>query len=288
MTKLKTTAILAICVLATACGTQFLYNRLDFIIPWYIGDYVSLERPQKRFLDDKLRPLLRWHREQELARYLRLLQQVEQDLGGEVTAQTTQRWRDELTRAWERVKSRALPPLLELGGELSDAQMREFIAALRDKQRELEEEHLERDETAYRDEIRAEFRDNFEDYLGPLTAPQRVRIDRAATEMRRVDHIWLRRRAERTDALAAILQNRRPGWQDATRATLARFSNTRAPAQQEIFLHNREVIQRAIADVLNLRTAAQSQHLAQEIADLREDIEGLIGQGFVVEARPQG
>ena len=60
------TALLVL--LLTGCSTTFLYNRLNIILPWYMGTYVDLDRQQRDYLDELLDPFLTWHREEELAR----------------------------------------------------------------------------------------------------------------------------------------------------------------------------------------------------------------------------
>ena len=47
-------------------STTFVYNRLNLIIPWYVGKYVDLSRDQKKVLDAELQPFLQWHRHEEL------------------------------------------------------------------------------------------------------------------------------------------------------------------------------------------------------------------------------
>jgi hypothetical protein len=59
--------LVLVLVLVSACSsTTFVYNRLDFLLPWYLGDYVELEREQKKYLDAVLDPFLQWHRMEEL------------------------------------------------------------------------------------------------------------------------------------------------------------------------------------------------------------------------------
>ena len=73
-------------LLAAGCTMSFTYNHLDWLIPWYVDDYVDLSRQQRQLLQGQLGPVLQWHREEELERYLELLDQIEADLAGEVTA----------------------------------------------------------------------------------------------------------------------------------------------------------------------------------------------------------
>ena len=58
----------------TACSaTQFIYNRVDILVRWYLGDYVSLDRDQRARFDQRLEVFLEWHRSEELPSYVVLL-----------------------------------------------------------------------------------------------------------------------------------------------------------------------------------------------------------------------
>ncbi len=49
MPRLRNFLVVCCLLLLSACsGTTFFYNRLDFFIPWYVDDYVELEREQYR------------------------------------------------------------------------------------------------------------------------------------------------------------------------------------------------------------------------------------------------
>ena len=52
----KVISALLLLMLTGCSGTTFVYNRLDFLIPWYVGKYVDLTRLQKQLLDEQLDP----------------------------------------------------------------------------------------------------------------------------------------------------------------------------------------------------------------------------------------
>ena len=55
----------------TGCSaTQFIYNRVDILVRWYLDDYVSLDREQQARFDARLETLLVWHRREELPAYV--------------------------------------------------------------------------------------------------------------------------------------------------------------------------------------------------------------------------
>jgi len=95
-------AILCAALLA-GCTASFTYNHLDRLIPWYVDGYVDLTRDQRKTLRGELEPVLQWHREEELVRYIGTLDRLEADLNGTVTAGMVQAWIDDLAAAVEGI-----------------------------------------------------------------------------------------------------------------------------------------------------------------------------------------
>ena len=276
-------AALVACVLClTACsGTTFVYNRLDTILPWYVDDYVELNATQERQLEEILRPFLDWHRQQELPRYVALLERVDSSLDQEVTPAELAGIYDEMQVAWLRLEQESLDGLLELGASLSDAQVEEFLVYMRERQEEYEEEYLSRSGSEYREEIYDNLADTLEDYLGRLTSEQKDLLRQAAAEFERADEVWLQERAASIERLAVMLQ-RQPGWQERIREAVRQRGETASPRYQQVYQHNLDAVFAAVAGVLNSRTQLQDRYLREELAGLREDLETLIAQGLPV------
>ena len=77
-------------LLAAGCTMSFTYNHLDWLIPWYVDDYVDLSRQQRQVLQSQLGPVLQWHREEELEHYLEWNAQIAGGLHeGPAAARTT-------------------------------------------------------------------------------------------------------------------------------------------------------------------------------------------------------
>ena len=53
----------------SACSLRLTYNYLDWIIPWYVDEYVSLTDDQENLFDRATVELLDWHRYAELPKY---------------------------------------------------------------------------------------------------------------------------------------------------------------------------------------------------------------------------
>ena len=272
-------AAVLLCLLGACSSTTFVYNRLDSILPWYLDDYVDLNNTQDRQLDEMLAPFLTWHRQQELPRYVALLEQVEVDLDGPVSAAEVAGIYTGIEDAWLRLQDKSLDWLLALGASLSDEQVEEFLEELNERQEEYEEEYLERSEREYREDSYESLVDSMQDYLGRLTDAQRDRLRAASLELRRSDSIWLQERAAWLQRLDVLMQ-RQPGWEQRVREAIALRDETVSAQYIATYEHNLEVIFSAIAAVLDSRSERQDRRLRAELRDLREDLQTLIDQGM--------
>ncbi len=265
-------------ILLSGCSsTTFLYNRLDFIVPWYVQKYVDLDRVQTQSLKEMLQPFLAWHRTRELPAYLALLDDVEALLKTEVSSEALRTILLDAEAAWLRTEDKGLDWLIGLGEQLSSEQINEFITELRDKQKEYEEEYLDRSEEEYREDAYDNLMDSTQDYLGRLDALQREVYRDAAEQLLRSDAIWLRERAVWLDRLENILR-REPGWQQVLRDSLVNREQSRSVEYRETYEHNLQVVLNAVAAVLNSRDQKQDRRLHGKVNDLREDLQALIAK----------
>ena len=277
-------AVLLALLLLAGCGNTFLYNRLDWLIGWYVDDYVELSRAQEKVFQQRLRPVLDWHRREELALYAAFLQQIEADSAAPLSADTVRDWSRQLLLALERIEARLWPLIHELGADLDQAQMAELLKNIQARQRELEEEYLTRTDEEYAEDNFDRLSENLRDFLGPLSAAQEDQIARAAQAMRRLDQAWLEERRLWLKTLQR-LSAREPGWQAALRAAWAQRKKRRTPRYHAHRRHNMDLIHALVAAVLNARSERQDRHLQRELDSLRDDLQTLIGQAETASPR---
>jgi hypothetical protein len=275
--RIRHSILLIALILLSACSNTFMYNQLDWLIPWYMDDYVDLDREQRRAFKAQLRDLLGWHRSEELASYILILDGIREDLQEPVTGSDVEGWANLGLAAYERIEERMLPMLFDLGRQLSDPQMEAFLQRLEQGQRELEEEYLERTDEEYTRDGQENLEDSLSDVLGRLTDEQEQVIAGAAASLQRFDFAWLEERRQWLETLATLLQ-REPGWEQAIMDALKDREKNRTDAYRSIYRHNAVIINDAIAAVLNLRTGKQDARLMDEIADYQRDLRKLIAQ----------
>lgn len=270
--------VIALFVVSACSSTTYVYNRLDFLLPWYMDDYVDLNAEQEAYLDELLVPFLAWHRAQELPVYLTALNRIEDSLNEPLTPTGVGALVTDFESAWLRLQGEGLTQLLDLGARLSDEQIAAFLEALWEQQREFEEEYLERSEAEFYEDNYDNTLDTFQDYMGKLSDVQRQWVRESSRQLLRSDQVWLQERALWLNRLAVLLE-RKPGWQQRVRAAISARNDTASPDYQRVYEHNMDAIYQLTAQVLNARSERQSRYLKDKLTDIRQDLEALIAQG---------
>ena len=263
--------LLAVLLSQTSCSNEFIYNRVDRIAQFYIERYIDLDKDQSHFLKVNLESIKQWHRREELQGYLEFLDTVESDLRHDISGATVAGWVERLRQAYNAIRDKALPPMIEMAQTLTSDQVRELAANMEKRNRKLEKEYLSRDESEYRENAYDEMDDRLSDWLGRLTAEQKHRLHSATSSLERLDRKWLDGRRSWQKQVIGELQ-RKPGWQ--ARLTALVKNRTEYTSERDIAANHRneQRIYDAVADVLNMRTDRQQQKLQEKLHDWQRDL----------------
>lgn len=271
-------ALGALLLLGACSGTTFVYNRLDFLLPWYVDDYTELNSQQEQYLADLLAPFLAWHRNQELPAYVEIVTGIESSLDRPQTPAGIAAVFAQMEAAWLRLEGQALDWLLDLGAQLTDEQIAGFLKVLGEQQTEYEEKYLKRTDEEFYEDSYDNLVDNAKEYLGALSDEQRKLLREASRRLLRSDQAWLHERSLWLKELAELLK-REPQWQQRLRDAVARRREHPSPEYQRIYKHNMDVVYELIATLLNGRSAQQDRHLRDKLDALRRDLNTLIEEG---------
>ena len=275
--------LLAWCLLLstlTGCSaTQFIYNRVDVLVRWYLDDYVSLDRYQRVQFDERLDIFLEWHRREELPEYVLLLDDALTILDNGVPLDAARDMADRIELAAIRFQDPFLELLLSTGKDLRREQREAFIDNMLAKQEEFEADRLARSDDEYREDLEKRFDKQLSRYMGPLSSAQTDRIAAGVADMTRLDRFWLEDRRVWIEALSDILLRAENDWPDQVRALIAGREEALLPAYREGIDHNGEVILQLSRDVLISRTEKQDRKLRGKLLALRDDLAALAAQG---------
>ncbi|MFT5482363.1 MAG: hypothetical protein ACI9GW_001013 [Halieaceae bacterium] len=262
-------------ILVTACSSNFFYNRLDYLVPWYVDGYVDLSSAQRTQLKSDLGPILRWHRAEELAQYSQFISDVETELDADVCVETMQRWVDFSLESYGRVLARSQSMLLDLTADLSAAQVGQLIDKLREEQREDQKEFLQRTRVEYDKANYENMEEGLEDWLGRLDRTQRAGLQSAIAKLVRYDQLWLDDRQLWVDKIAGVLSARAPGWREALETAMNLRGDYSGRSYREVSERNQAILSEAVVAVLNSRSTAQDKKLRKKLKEWRVRFEKL-------------
>jgi Family of unknown function (DUF6279) len=270
---------LLLLVAAGAAGcAKVMYNRLDALAAWYVGDLVSLDAQQSADLRSWLKQTLQWHRDSELTRYVRFLRELSSEV-----AQPAQR--SAYLRAIERVEgfaadfaAQTAPEATRLLMELSPAQVEELMTNLEEKSAERAEDdtdeikagtwHANRNKSTQRQVKR---------WTGTVTEEQRLLVRELTQQMQPTTEDWLEsQRRWRTALRAALADRDSPEAAQQRILQLLREPDTQWTAQYKSKeASNREQTLALLTALDASLTPAQRERMQRELVALAERLEAL-------------
>ena len=169
--------IIVILPLAACSLLQLTYNNLNWVIPWYVDDYIVLNNQQKTLLDELVKQELRWHRKSQLPLYARFLRQLNRDLESGLTPAKVTRHIAGFEQFRTALMQETATHLATLLGTTSNDQLDGMFTKLEEYNKEFfatyigqSPEELQRNRLERMEGI-------FSSWLGPLTKIQRAAID---------------------------------------------------------------------------------------------------------------
>jgi len=271
---------LVACLLFSCSSTRLTYNYLDWIIDWYLDDYLSLNNLQEDFYRQRMAAFLRWHRTDELVRYSHFAAQLQQDMRGPLSASVLQERYGAINGFWRDSMERAAPECAELLLLLDQDQRRFLYAAAEKKQKQLEGKHVA-EIAAERNRRQCELAQKaIERFTGGLTGPQKALLERWAEALSPVEPLWLENRRTWLRSFQSVLEGSEPEAekQRQLRRLFVEPEYLWAPAYRECVRQNETAIFSMLADLHGTLTGKQLQHLNTELENLKKDFISLSQQ----------
>lgn len=278
----KKIIILAIAVLSlTSCSSKFAYNNLDWLVHWYLDDYVELNDEQKDIFDQQMTMWLKWHRSQELAQYVAHLKSLKEDVESQtLNSELIQNHMARGREHWLRLRDTISPQLGELALHLSDEQVIYFFTALEKENKETEEELDEQVQLSADERLEKRIDDLIEqvkERVGRLTAEQKAIVKQFAPDFRSTSLMWLAyRRSVQSEArrlFAARKDN--PEFPQQLSQLLLNTDDYRSEEYLAGIEHNRKIYSQMLETILPTLTAKQKRKLIKNLDDMIDDFEDL-------------
>ena len=267
----------------SGCSTRLLYPNLDWIIPFYIDDYISLDNEQDNQLDNELISLLGWHCQTQLPAYsgtLRILALELEATPGSLTTEQIGSYAKRFEEHWDMLLGRLLPQGAELLGSASDSQVTELIENLEQGNVKFREKYVEIEPDEVQQTRTSDMVDTLERWVDPLTREQKQRIEEWSLQMEDIGKERLKHRMLLVDEFSKIVVDRNSSatYQQDLVALLVDLDVTRSPEYIEMLQNNRTRTHRLLVDLYVTLDQEQHQQLTKNILSLAKDFDALACQ----------
>ena len=273
---MKKILLFSLIFLVGCSSTTFIYNRIDFLLPWYLESYVDLNQEQRQKLNELLEPFFEWHREEELPKYVKIIEDFESILDEKIELASIEAITHEVEQSWFRLEDNMIAWVIPMTRELSNEQITEFLQTMQAKTAQNENKYLSRNLQTYQNDNYKRIRKNLRRFIGGMNKDQLDLIDIASKEMIRVDGQWIDNRKALIENLKVILK-RGAGW-ELDLENITHRDDKVASNYRRTYSHNIAVNERLFVEILNSRTEKQDKKLRSQLLRYKTDIKTLIAQ----------
>ena len=196
-------------VLLAGCSTARMgYDWIPALTLWQFDRYLALDRDQAQETRQRIDSVLDWHRRVELPRYASYLEQTARQLESAPTVDAAmfEDWRRRLHDAWLALVPRLASPLAELALSLRASQIDRLERRLAERTEELHAKYLPEDSRRQIEARVERWLDRTEFLFDEVSDTQVEALRRLAGQMPPYEHLWLRERELRVQALLTLLR----------------------------------------------------------------------------------
>ena len=140
--------IFSICLLlvVSGCGPRLIYPHLHWLIPFYVDDYISLNRKQNSLLEERLLRVLDWHCRTQLPVYARSLGEMAKDLEDPhqpVSHERLQHYSNQFITHWRELSRQIGPEMADILATASDEQLAEMFQNIEKRNNKFKAEYVD-------------------------------------------------------------------------------------------------------------------------------------------------
>lgn len=279
---MKKIILIGFVLLLSGCSTKFVYKNVDWLIYWYVDDFVELTSEQEDAVDVKLAQWLDWHKKNELPNYLAHLKELSNDIAQQQLSLARMDYhQDKVTDHWLRIRTHIIPDLVEMAPMLSDDQIASLFTEIEEKNKEDAEEREERTAMSpekRKKEVVKRNQKNLKRWLGKLNTEQETLIENMYGEYHSNGELWSEYRQRYQGELRALFAapDRGPDFKASLHKMLMYPHDYRSDLLNQRNDENGQKYKSFLLAIDALTTEKQREHLIDEIGDFVEDLNDLI------------
>jgi hypothetical protein len=267
-------------IVLMGCGPRLIYPHLEWLIPWYVSDYISLDGTQKNMLQKRLHKQLAWHCRTQLPAYAESLRSIGRDFADAEQPINYAKIRFHINKLMELYKGllkQIGPDIYAILITASDAQIAELFDNLKKQNKEFKAEYVNLPIQQLNEKRQKRSIKRLKYWISNLTAGQKEAISAWNSQLVPNAKDWLQNR-EILQTEARRLLSRRgssPEFRAALLELIVNPEQLRTPAYQAKIDANIDMTIRFIIRLDRLITPQQRSYLLKRIESLAADFDKL-------------
>lgn len=265
--------LLAFTLLVSACSTRFMYRQLDWLIPWYVDDFVTLDEAQEQQLDGAIERLLEWHRAYQLPRYAGFLRGIADSVGEGLSNDDLDLLINQTRLFTDELAVQAAVELVPVIQTLSDEQISELFSNIDQVNEEYRKKYIDTPEIRRRDKRRKDMEKQIKRWTAELDERQLVLIDVWSEQYELMGLEFLNSRLAWQQELQRVLMVRKN--EDLFASRFQQLAVSRRLGRSELFQQkfdtNQTLLKALYADIDNSLTSYQRRQIQNRLHSLADD-----------------
>ena len=253
-------------------SVKLMYNQLDWLIPWYLDDYITLDSAQSALLEQRLKTQLHWHRTTQLPDYANRLRQINQSLQNGLARTELIQYSEQIDAYRTTLLRELIPDFVDLLATVTDAQVAELLTNLENKNQEYQAEYVDLPIKELREMRTDRARKHLQRWLGDITPAQERILRDWSQDFASVGGARLAYRRQWQQQLQQLLAQRND------KAYLAESLEKLISYPEEYGLvreRNRQLVIDLLLKIDQSMTSGQRVHLSKKITELADDFDAL-------------
>lgn len=259
MSQTRALSIISFILLVSACSFKTVYNRLDYLIPSYVEGLVSLDDALEEKVEQRTDLLLSWHRNTQLTQYADLLRKFQQAMESPLDVQRVLQYMASIQALWRALEVKINLEMAELLPLLNSAQREELFESIDDKNEIFYDEYVDLDKDERIEKYIETTIENYQNWLGTLTAEQERAIEKAVTGLESIAALRLMQRRLWQRNIQDILNSNDTQEIKSKRLQqfFDRFNINEQPQLKAVLEANKMIFARLTVEIINQATTDQ-------------------------------
>ncbi len=268
------------CVMLLSCTVKLMYRQLDWVIPWYMKDYLTLTDQQAAFLESQLQQHLHWHRHSELPNYAALLRQLARDIEDGLSREELTKQQTAIRDMSRRLATTITPDIVKLLVSSDQTQLTELYAKFEQDNRRYAKRTADKSDAEIRRTKAANMEKQIERWTGRLADNQLALIDSWSQAIHLTHIEWLEYRRHWQNRFKSLIAQRDENdqVQDELIGLFSRPEDDWPPDYQALTAANSRLLTQLLLDVDATLSSKQRARAIKKLNGFAEDFDDLAAE----------